>query len=752
MTIGLNLLIQTLNAQAEAMKEENVKEESICVMNKILRPVPMGHYELRSRKALGTRFDMSTAYHPQTDGQSESTIQTLKDMLWTCIIDFRNGWDKHLTLVEFSCNNSYHTSIKVVPFETLYGRKCRSHVCWAKVRDVQLIGPEIVHETTEKIIQIKSRIQVVRDRQKSYADVCLGDCKASGEVLTTSTSRRHGFDDGVMDLTMASRGDENPIRTLGDYSKPSHEGYRNNIELPEGNNTGKNAYVFILIFLRDQASNWLECRPTRSVSTWKDLTTHFLAQLFPLGRTTKLHNDILIFQQHQGESLSEAWTHFKDLLQKVPYHGINLWLQVQIFYDHVNPVTRRTIDQSSGGKLRDKNAEESWALLEDLALYDNKSWNDPRDFTKPIKATFLPQNVLSTSDCYLIELENQVQRLMEAHFAPNQPVQVNKITSSYEICSGLQDIQYRMENPEQAFVNYASSHNNKVGEVRDEENVKPNATKYNDHEMAAKAKEKVKEESKDEFKEEIKEEEEEEEEEGIEYFDTFPSLEELRYHEWLLKYPKPSWVNAKIKTRILNNVKFSCMIRHFIKKQAYIDLESPVNVTSRIYYNWIMSGRLEPRMKPSIPMRIYNFVGRVKGLKVFIGHFTYECNFIVLEDTTSIIDHDLGAVVFGKPFVETTGLIYDKKEEMVVFEDSNEKIIFKMPHKMEMFKNFDFTRVSTDRKPPFIIRGNEDDNEKTYYSDILNLGPKYKYDESVCKAILSLIRMKNMRKSKGKVT
>ncbi|GJY61106.1 hypothetical protein Tco_0461763 [Tanacetum coccineum] len=82
-----------------------------------------------------------------------------------------------------------------------------------------------------------------------------------------------------------------------------------------------------------------------------------------------------------------------DLLQKVPHHGIDLWLQVQIFYDHVNPVTRRTIDQSAGGKLRDQNAEESWALLEDLALYDNESWNDPRDFAKPVKAIALSQDV-----------------------------------------------------------------------------------------------------------------------------------------------------------------------------------------------------------------------------------------------------------------------------------------------------------------------------------------------------------------------
>ncbi|GKC88211.1 hypothetical protein Tco_1148860 [Tanacetum coccineum] len=155
-----------------------------------------------------------------------------------------------------------------------------------------------------------------------------------------------------------------------------------------------------------------------------------------------------MFQQHQGESLSEAWTRFKDLLQKVPHHGIDLWLQVQIFYDHVNPATKRTIYQSAGGKLHDRNAKESYALLEDLALYGNKSWNDPKDFVKLVKAISLPQHVPSTSDRRLIELKNQVQLLMVAHLAPKQTVQVNKITYSCEICSGPHDTQCCMGNPE----------------------------------------------------------------------------------------------------------------------------------------------------------------------------------------------------------------------------------------------------------------------------------------------------------------
>ncbi|GJS22586.1 putative reverse transcriptase domain-containing protein [Tanacetum coccineum] len=92
-------------------------------------------------------------------------------MLRACVIDVGNGWDRHLPLVEISYNNSYHTSIKVAPFEALYCRKCRSHVCWTEVGDSQLTGPEIINETTEKIVQIKSRIQAAHNRQKSYADV-----------------------------------------------------------------------------------------------------------------------------------------------------------------------------------------------------------------------------------------------------------------------------------------------------------------------------------------------------------------------------------------------------------------------------------------------------------------------------------------------------------------------------------------------------------------------------------------------------
>ncbi|GKC63897.1 hypothetical protein Tco_1096495 [Tanacetum coccineum] len=157
---GLLVIVNRLTKSADflPMKEMDSTEK---LMRLYMKDIVARH---------GTQLNLSTAYHPQTDVQSERTIQTLEDMLRACMIDFGNGWDRYLPLVEFSYNNSYHTSIKVAPFEALYGRKCRSPVCWAEVGEAQLTGPEIIHETTEKIFKIRDRMQAARDRQKSYAD------------------------------------------------------------------------------------------------------------------------------------------------------------------------------------------------------------------------------------------------------------------------------------------------------------------------------------------------------------------------------------------------------------------------------------------------------------------------------------------------------------------------------------------------------------------------------------------------------
>ncbi|GKB08447.1 hypothetical protein Tco_0836731 [Tanacetum coccineum] len=140
------------------------------------------------------------------------------------------------------------------------------------------------------------------------------------------------------------------------------------------------------------------------------------------------------------------------------------WCKMDVHSTDYGP--KHAIDHSAVGKLREKITEESWELIEDLALYDNKSWNDPKDFSKPVKEISLPQDVPSTSDCRIIELENQVQRSMEDHLALKPSVQIKKISFSCDIYSGPHDTQYCMENPEQAFIDYASS---RINEAREDE-------------------------------------------------------------------------------------------------------------------------------------------------------------------------------------------------------------------------------------------------------------------------------------------
>ncbi|GJS63357.1 hypothetical protein Tco_0677921 [Tanacetum coccineum] len=328
-------------------------------------------------------------------------------------------------------------------------------------------------------------------------------------------------------------GDANPIRTLGDYSKPSHDGYRNTIELPVRSN---------VVHLRSE--------------------------------TIWLVQDGCSFHRLRSEDPNQHLEDFLKLVDSLNFDGENKE-KTRLRKNHITPkcyhdvlttsrrislrsMDSRTIDQLAGGKLRDRNAKESWALLEDLALYDNESWNGPRDFAKPVKEISLAQDVPSVSDCRLIELENQVQRFMEAYLAPTNPSSPKCVH----------------------FVNSIGILN-KEDETKEEGNVKTSTTEYEDHEMTM--------ESEEEFGEETEDLIKEEEEDSLKHFDTLPTMKEFRLH-----------------------------------------------------YNWIMSKRLGPKRKPSNPGKICNFVGRVKGLKVFVGNFIYECVFIVLEDTTSVIDHDLG--------------------------------------------------------------------------------------------------------------
>ena len=122
------------------------------------------------QKALRTKLHFSITFHPQTDGQSERTIQTLEEMLRACVIEFQGTWDKYIALMEFAYNNQYHSSIRMAPYEALYGRKCRSPLYW-NIEEIEILeGPEIVQMIVDKIDVIKGELKAAQDRQKSYAD------------------------------------------------------------------------------------------------------------------------------------------------------------------------------------------------------------------------------------------------------------------------------------------------------------------------------------------------------------------------------------------------------------------------------------------------------------------------------------------------------------------------------------------------------------------------------------------------------
>jgi hypothetical protein len=122
------------------------------------------------QSALGTKLIRSSAYHPQTDGQTERVNQILEDMLRACIIHYGTSWDKYLALAEFSYNNSYQSSLQMSPFEALYGRRCRTPLSWSETGECKIFGPDLVVEAEDRVRIIQTNLKTAQSRQKSYVD------------------------------------------------------------------------------------------------------------------------------------------------------------------------------------------------------------------------------------------------------------------------------------------------------------------------------------------------------------------------------------------------------------------------------------------------------------------------------------------------------------------------------------------------------------------------------------------------------
>ncbi|GJY99712.1 hypothetical protein Tco_0517142 [Tanacetum coccineum] len=268
---------------------------------------------------------------------------------------------------------------------------------------------------------------------------------------------------------------------------------------------------------------------------------------------------------------------------------------------------------------------------------------------------------------------------------------MNKIASSYEICSGPHDTQYCMKNPEQAFIDYTSSRTNEVG---------------------------------------VKQ---------------FITNQGLRNFNEATRPPLPKRVHF-VKTIIIrkeDEPKKEEIVEPSTTKDNDHDtvVEIKEKVGRELSGSETVIGEGESRdIKQDDPNN------RTRGDTKGVDEVDEE-----IEDTISVIDHYLGGMVLGKPFVKEFGLVYDKDKGTITFLKDKENITFKMPHKMKRFKHIDREILKTDNIPPLIITGDDSDQEKTHYSDSLNLGPAYRRDKSVTKAIQCLIKMKS-RKDEGGVT
>ncbi|GJV21196.1 hypothetical protein Tco_1370216 [Tanacetum coccineum] len=278
--------------------------------------------------------------------------------------------------------------------------------------------------------------------------------------------------------------------------------------------------------------------------------------------------------------------------------------------------------------------------------------NDLRDFAKPVKAITLPQDVPSTSDRCLIELENQVQRLMEAHLAPtiawkilNKP-SMNSASSRTDEAENKEEEKVSPKNidvdpstppdPSVSFITEKVLKLNSLGSfersvlVPQSSSTKLVCTNRDNGDVM--------------FIEIVKKYDDSHEEEPkaveheVEYFDIFLTRSELGYHKYLMCGPIPSIFlrNPIITEGCPSNLKIPCNIRHVHVEKAYIDPNSPLNIMTRMMYNWIMRRKLNP--KENLNRGVSNFTGRINVMHVFVENFTYIVEFMIVEDISSIID------------------------------------------------------------------------------------------------------------------
>lgn len=235
------------------------------------------------------------------------------------------------------------------------------------------------------------------------------------------------------------------------------------------------------------------------------------------------------------------------------------------------------------------------------------------------------------------------------------------------------------------------------------------------------------------------------------YFNLYPTKEEITYYTNLIDNPRSPFtkIEPKIKRGDPKNAKIPCMIGYKQIENAYIDFKSPINIMSSNVYNDIVKTRLGPRKDPKYPGGVCNFVGRIKSLHVFVGDFTYITDFMVVEDMVNVIDCRLSHVVFGKPFIEESKLEYAEVNGTIRFSNKTDRITYRMPNRMKEFRfvpRFDLDKIGAcedineeDRKKGM---GYVWEKRSLFYKDCLALGPRYKVDKELATRMLEALKKK----------
>nr|GEU61194.1 retrotransposon Orf1 [Tanacetum cinerariifolium] len=218
----------------------------------------------------------------------------------------------------------------------------------------------------------------------------------------------------------------------------------------------------------------------------------------------------------------------------------------------------------------------------------------------------------------------------------------------------------------------------------------------------------------------------------VKYSDIFLARSELTYHKYLMYGPIPLIFlrNPFIAGGCPSNLKIPCNIGHVHIQKAYIDLNSPLNIMTRMMYNWIMRRKLNPREDAN--GGISNFTERIKGMHIFIGNFTYVIDFMIVEDISSILDPRLSQVVLGRPFIEIFNMTHDPPKGVVRFIRGTDEVSYKMPHKIEQYDSL--SDLEKEHTKSVYLRNEEDKKRGVeyvmskilgFYKECLELGPEY---------------------------